>query len=245
MRSFEVFLLLLRHISNNQSFKTMKKNTFILSVAIGAMTLAGCGSQNNTWTQIGTQVLTDVLLGTTGTTNGTDAAAAGDAIGNILGSVLNNNSRPTQQQIIGSWKYVQPGCAFTSDKLLAQAGGEVVASQIKKKVEPTFQKIGIRSSNTNVTFNQDNTFQATFAGKSFSGNYTYDEATGKVTMQGLLLNINAYIKRNSNGIALLFESSKLLTFLQAVSALSGNSSIQTVGEISKSYDGLRLGFDFN
>ena len=160
----------------------MKKTTFLLSVMMGAATLTGCGTQNNdALTQIGTQVLTDVLLGTTGTTNGSGAAAAGDAIGNILGSVLNNNSRPTKQQIIGSWKYLQPGCAFTSDKLLAQAGGEVIASQIKKKLEPTYKTIGIKNSNTSVTFNQDNTFQASFAGKSFSGNFTFDEATGKVT----------------------------------------------------------------
>jgi hypothetical protein len=223
----------------------MKKTTFLLSVMMGAATLTGCGTQNNDQlTQIGTQVLTDVLLGTTGTTNGSGAAATGDAIGNILGSVLNGNSRPTKQQIIGSWKYLQPGCAFTSDKLLAQAGGEVIASQIKKKLEPTYKTIGIKSSNTSVTFKQDNTFQASFAGKSFSGNFTFDEATGKVTMQGLLLTINAYVKRNTNGIALLFESSKLLTLLQTISALSGNASMQTVGDISKSYDGLRLGFDF-
>ncbi len=223
----------------------MKKTTFLLSVMMGAATLTGCGTQNNdALTQIGTQVLTDVLLGTTGTTNGSGAAAAGDAIGNILGSVLNGNSRPTKQQIIGSWKYLQPGCAFTSDKLLAQAGGEVIASQIKKKLEPTYKTIGIKNSNTSVTFNQDNTFQASFAGKSFSGNYTFDEATGKVTMQGLLLTINGYLKRNTNGIALLFESTKLLTLLQTISALSGNASMQTVCDISKSYDGLRLGFDF-
>ena len=95
-----------------------------------------------------------------------------------------------------------------------------------------------------IIFNQDGTFSAKFAGTGMSGNYTFDEATSKVTMQGMLLTINAYIKRNSNGIALLFESSKLLSLLQAVSALSGNSTIQTVGELSKNYDGLRLGFDF-
>ena len=119
-----------------------------------------------------------------------------------------------------------------------------MAAQIKSKLASTYQGIGVKSSNTSVTFNQDGTFSAKFAGTGMSGNYTFDEATSKVTMQGMLLTINAYIKRNSNGIALLFESSKLLSLLQAVSALSGNSTIQTVGELSKNYDGLRLGFDF-
>ena len=210
-------------------------------MAADAMMLTSCGSTNNTWGQIGQQVLNDVLVGTTGSA-ATEVAT--DAIGNILGSVINGSTKPTKQQLIGSWTYSEPGCAFTSDKLLAQAGGEMVASQIKSKLDPTYQKIGIKSGNTKISFAENGTFSSTFAGKSFSGNYTYDEATAKITLQGMLLNINCYAKRNSNGLAILFESSKLLTLLQTMSALSGNSSLQTVGEISKSYDGLRLGFDF-
>ena len=224
----------------------MKKLTFFCSLAVSAMMLTGCGSQNSALTQIGTQVLSDVLLGTNtaGTTAGTTVQDATGALGNILGSVLGGTAKPTKQQIIGSWTYFQPGCAFTSDQLLAQAGGEVVAAQIKSKLASTYQSIGVKPANTKVTFNQDGTFSAQFAGTGMSGNYTFDEATSKVTMQGMLLTINCYAKRNSNGIALLFESSKLLTLLQTVSALSGNTTVQTVGEISKSYDGLRLGFDF-
>ena len=222
--------------------KTMKKKSLFLSVAVAAM-MAGCGT-NSTLTQVGTQVLTDVLLGTTGTSNGTVAANAGGALGNILTSVLGGSAIPTQKQLIGSWSYSQPGCAFTSDKLLAQAGGEVVAAEIKSKLQPTFQTIGIRSNNTSVTFNENKTFSASFAGTRFSGNYTYNESTSQVTLQGTLLNISCYAKRNSDGIALLFESSKLLTLLQTLSALSGNASLQTIGDLSKSYDGLRIGFDF-
>ncbi len=225
----------------------MKKKTLLLSVALGATMLAGCGSQNSTLSQIGTQVLTDVLMGATGTTTTTDGSAAsqaGGALGNILSSVLGGNTKPTLQQIIGSWKYSQPGCAFTSEKLLAQAGGEVVAAEIKSKLQPTYQKLGVKQGNTSLVLKEDKTFSASFAGKSFSGTYTFDEGSSKITLQGMLLTINGYMKRNSDGVALLFESSKLLTLLQTVSALSGSTSVQAVGEISKSYDGLRLGFDF-
>ena len=150
----------------------------------------------------------------------------------------------TENDLVGSWTYSGPGCAFTSQQLLAQAGGEVIATQIKTKMEPTLTKVGVKSSNTNVTFNSDKTFSATFAGKSLSGTYTYDSATSKVVMSTLLLNINCYAKKNSNGIGLLFESSKLLTLLQTMSAMSGNSTAQTIGDLSKNYDGLRMGFDF-
>lgn len=217
----------------------MKKNTFFCSLAMAATVLTGCGTQ-------GSQVLSDVLMGSN--SGGVIGAVTGqggiDALGNVIASVLGVSTRPTKQQLIGSWTYAQPGCAFMSDQLLAQAGGEVVAAQIKAKLAPYYQSIGVSSSNTMVTFKQDGSFTSKFAGMSFNGNYTFDENSGMVTMKGLLLTINAYAKRNVDGIALLFESSKLLTLLQTVSAMSGNVSIQSVGELSKSYNGLRLGFDF-
>ena len=226
----------------------MKKTFLFGSLALSALMVTGCGTQNSALTQIGTQVLTDVLMGTntagTGTGTGTATATDGGVLGNILGSVLGVDTRPTKQQIIGSWTYSQPGCAFTSDKLLAQAGGEVVAAQIKQKVAPTYQTLGVDSGSTSMTLKEDGTFAAKFADTPFNGNYTYDEASSKITLKGMLITLNGYVKRNSDGIALLFESSKLLQLLQTMSALSGNTSVQAVGEISKSYDGLRLGFDF-
>ena len=84
---------------------------------------------------------------------------------------------------------------------------------------------------------------AKVAGKNWSGKYTFDEAQSKITMSGILINVNCYAKRNVDGIGLLFESSKLLSLLQTMSALSGNQTLQTIGELSKSYDGLRMGFD--
>jgi len=214
----------------------MKK--VILSMAAAALMLVGCGT-NGTLGQLGTAVLGEVINSQTGSTN----ANSGQTIGNILQSVLGLGATMTQQNLIGTWSYSQPGCAFTSEKLLAQAGGEVVASQIKSKLAPSFKSIGIKSSNTKMTFKEDGTFSATIAGKSFSGNYTFDESTSKITMQGMLLTINCYAKKNSDGIAILFESSKLLSLLQTLSALSGNTSLSTVGDLAKSYDGLRLGFD--
>ena len=134
--------------------------------------------------------------------------------------------------------------AFTSDNLLAQAGGEVAATTIKQKVLPVYQKVGIKSSNTQMQFKEDGTFVAVIAGKQLSGNYTFDAKTSQVVLQTLLFNMTCYAKRNSDGIALLFESTKLLTLLQTMSALSGNSTLGTIGDLSKNYDGLRLGFDF-
>ncbi|MBQ8711238.1 MAG: DUF4923 family protein [Prevotella sp.] len=210
-----------------------KMKSFALAAA--TMMLAACGTMGTTGS--GSQsgnilgaVLTDVLQGGT--------------ISNVITSVIGAQT-VTKANLIGSWRYTSPGCAFTSEKLLAKAVGEVAAAQIRTKVQPYYQQIGISSSNTYITFNEDGTYSAQFRGTPMSGNWTFDEKTYKVTLQGMLLNINCYAKRNANGIGLLFEAKKLLTLLQTMAAMSGNQNVQAVGEISKSYDGVRLGFDFS
>ena len=202
----------------------MKKVKAIVLAAV-AMIVTSCG-------MTGTQgnILGDILQGGT--------------LGNVIISVI-GAQKVTAQDLIGAWNYSGPGCAFTSENLLAKAGGEVAATRIKEKALPYYQQIGITSQNTKITFKQDGTYSATFRGTPMSGKWTYDEASSKVTLQSLLLTINCYAKRNYTGIGLLFESSKLLNILQTMAALSGNQNIQAVGEISKTYDGLRLGFDFS
>lgn len=204
-------------------------------MAIATVLLTACGtlgqtSSSSTSGDILGAVINDVLQGGT--------------LGNVITSVI-GAQKVTSADLIGSWKYSGPGCAFTSEQLLAKAGGEVVAGQIKTKVLPYYQQIGISAQNTYITINQDGTYSASFRGTPMSGRWTYDEASSRMSLQGLLLNLNCYAKRNMNGIALLFDASKLLTLLQTAAAMSGNQNIQTIGDISKSYDGVRLGFDFS
>jgi hypothetical protein len=220
------------------------KKISILLVAACAMMMSSCGtgllnnaqtSTTNTSTaaKSGSSILGDLI----------GAATNGQTVGNVLTSVLGLD-KLTKKSLVGTWTYYQPGCAFTSENLLAQAGGEVAATEVRNKLQPYYQTVGINSATTKIVFNEDGTFQATFAGKSLSGKWTFSEKDYKVTLSTLLLSLNCYAKKNANGIGLLFESTKLLTLLQTISAMSGNKTLQTVGDISKSYNGLRIGFDF-
>ena len=161
---------------------------------------------------------------------------------NAITSVIGLD-KVSAQNLIGSWKYEGPGCAFTSENLLAKAGGEVAAAQIEEKLLPYYQKVNLSASNTFITFNQDGTFSSKIAGTSFSGNYTFDEAKQQIKLQGMFLSINCYTKREMNGISILFEAKKLLNVLQTMAALSGRTDLQTIGDLSKQYDGVRIGFD--
>lgn len=214
------------------------KKTKTFAVAMTILSLTACGTVGQTGTAGSTGAASGSVLGSV-----LSGVLQGGTLGNVITSVI-GAQKVSASDLVGSWTYYGPGCAFTSDQLLAKAGGEVAAGQIRNKVLPYYQQIGISSANTSITFNQDGTYSATFRGTPMSGKWTYDAAESKVTLQGLLLNINCYAKRNSNGIGLLFEASKLLTMLQTMAAMSGNANIQAVGEISKSYDGLRVGFDF-
>ena len=169
-------------------------------------------------------------------------AASGQSLGNILISVIGLD-KPSQAELIGTWRYTQPGVAFTSENLLAKAGGEVAAAKIREELNTYYKQFGVSSSNTVIQFNQDNTFTAKILGKTISGNYTYDQQTCQITLKTLLFTMPAYTKRTVNGMSVLFESKKLLTVLQTVAAISGNATLQTIGDLSTNYNGVRLGFD--
>lgn len=172
------------------------------------------------------------------------AMTNGTGVVNAITSVIGLD-KVSAQTLIGTWQYRNPGCAFTSENLLAKAGGEVAAVQIEEKLLPYYQQVGISANNTMITFNQDGTFSSRICGTPFSGRYTFDEATQKITLKGLLLTVNCYTKREMNGISILFEGKKLLSLLQTLAAFSGNQNLETVSEISKNYDGVRVGFDIN
>ena len=71
----------------------------------------------------------------------------------------------------------------------------------------------------------------------------YDPTNAQITLKTLLFSVNAYVKRSAVGMALLFESKKLLSILQTIATISGNGTLQTIGDLSTNYDGVRLGFD--
>ena len=186
---------------------------------------------------------------TTGATSSATAATAATttSIGSIISGLLNN--------VIGSgtfskadlcahtWKYSKPGCAFTSENLLAKAGGEIAANKVEEKLSTYYNKFGFNSSNTQFTFTTDGNFSAQIDGKPWQGTYTFDEKTHAIHLKGLLLSASGYATKTTNGISLLFDQKKLLNLIKMLSAFKGSSTLSAVGTIANSYDGMRVGFE--
>ena len=189
--------------------------------------------------KIGMTILCCLLLFSCGNLG---SMMSGTGVINAVSSVIGLD-KVRAQDLIGAWNYSGPGCAFMSENLLAKAGGEMAAVQIEEKLLPYYQQVGISAANTSITFSENGTFSARIAGTPLSGSYTFDEATQQIKLKTLLLSMNCYAKKELSGISILFEANKLLTILQTMSALSGNKDMQTIGEISKNYDGVRIGFD--
>ena len=187
--------------------------------------------------------------GTTGATSSATSATAATttSIGSIISGLLNN--------VIGSgtfskadlcahtWKYSKPGCAFTSENLLAKAGGEIAANKVEEKLSTYYNKFGFNSSNTQFTFTTDGNFSAQIDGKPWQGTYTFDEKTHAIQLKGLLLSASGYATKTTNGISLLFDQKKLLNLIKALSAFKGSSTLSAVGSIANNYDGMQVGFE--
>lgn len=232
---------------------TAKKSTASASTASAAPTTSSSASAATTTTANNTSATVNsaatvagvlgAILGGSNAGNGSNSSSnAGSIINGILNNVIGSGTFK-QADLCHTWKYSKPGCAFSSENLLAKAGGEIAASKVENKLEGYYKKFGFSSSNTYFTFNTDGTFSAKIDGKAWNGTYTFDEKTHAIQLKGLLLSASGYATKTTNGISLLFDQKKLLNLIKALSAFKGSSTLSAVGSIANNYDGMRVGFE--
>jgi len=233
---------------------TAKKSTASASTASAATTTSSSSvsaatntTANNTSATVNSAAtvagVLGAILGGSNAGNGSNSSSnAGSIINGILNNVIGSGTFK-QADLCHTWKYSKPGCAFTSENLLAKAGGEIAASKVENKLEGYYKKFGFSSSNTYFTFNTDGTFSAKIDGKAWNGTYTFDEKTHAIQLKGLLLSASGYATKTTNGISLLFDQKKLLNLIKALSAFKGSSTLSAVGSIANNYDGMQVGFE--
>lgn len=186
-----------------------------------------------------------VVAGVLGGLLGGGTTTGSSIINGILNNVIGSATFSQADLCAHTWKYSKPGCAFTSENLLAKAGGEIAASKIEEELSKYYSKFGFSNSNTYFTFKTDGTFAAKIDGKSWNGTYTFDEKTHAIQLKGLLLSASGFATRTANGISLLFEQKKLLTLVKTLSKLNltGSTTMSAVSSIVDNYDGVRIGFE--
>ena len=230
------------------------KNFKAISVALLATTLSfmSCGfgpqgtttgsTNNNAALETGVGVLGALLGGATGSNTTGDLTSS--LLTGVIGSLMNNTQSGS---IIGTWVYAEPSVEFTSENLLAQAGGMIAANQAVNKLTPYYEKVGIKPGTFTMTFNQDNTCIITIAGKTQQANYTYDQNAHTLRITGQVIGLSfgtAYATISSTQMSLTLDSSKLLDVAKNVSSKSQNSTVNAISSIASAFNGMKTGFKF-
>lgn len=226
--------------------KTTSSSTATSSAAASTPTTSTSTSATTNSGYSAGSVVAGVLGGLLGGGTTTGSSSTGSIIINgILNNVIGSATFSQADLCAHTWKYSKPGCAFTSENLLAKAGGEIAASKIEEDLSKYYSKFGFSKSNTYFTFKTDGTFAAKIDGKSWNGTYTFDEKTHAIQLKGLLLSASGFATRTANGISLLFEQKKLLTLVKTLSKLNltGSTTMSAVSSIVDNYDGVRIGFE--
>lgn len=217
-------------------------NTTAATTTTAATATSNAAASTSTTSNAGSAIA-GILGAVLGGSSNSSSSAGSSIINGILNNVIGSGTFSKQDLCAHTWKYSKPGCAFTSENLLAKAGGEIAANKVEEKLGEYYSKFGFSGSNTYFTFKTDGTFAAKIDGKSWQGNYTFDEKTHAIQMKGLLLSMSGYATKTTNGISLLFDQKKLLNLIKTMGALKGSSTLSAIGTIANNYDGMRVGFE--
>lgn len=164
----------------------------------------------------------------------------------VAGAVI-NKATGESNSIVGTWTYAGPDCKFTSDNLLAKAGGEVAAKKVEEKMSGVFNLLGFKEGSS-YTFNADSTYTAKVGNRTTQGTYSYNPDTKELTMKTRLgIKTNVTVSKGLTGetMSLLFKADKLMSLAQnitgAIAGKSSNSAVSTATSLLNEYDGLQLG----
>ena len=228
--------------STKKTTSAASNTTAATATTTAATTTSNAATSTSATSNAGSAVA-GILGAVLGGNSNSSSSAGSSIINGILNNVIGSGTFSKQDLCAHTWKYSKPGCAFTSENLLAKAGGEIAANKVEEKLGEYYSKFGFSGSNTYFTFKTDGTFAAKIDGKSWQGNYTFDEKTHAIQMKGLLLSMSGYATKTTNGISLLFDQTKLLNLIKTMSALKGSSTLSAIGTIANNYDGMRVGFE--
>ncbi len=234
---------------DEQKHKTMRRtNTLIAALCVGAAALTACGGMGtSTGSTAGTGASTTgallgALLGGGSSATTSTAINAGTLISGIIGQLTDNTSAAS---IVGTWDYKEPSVQFESNDFLAQAGGTVASSALVKKMDTQYRKLGITPGKFSITFSENGTCTYEMGDKTYTGSYTYNSSTHKITIHGELLQLgSAYATISSGNLALTFDSTKLLNVAQSLAKSSQNTTLTTLSSLSSSFSGMKTGFLF-
>lgn len=199
--------------------------------------------------------ITDLLKGAASALKGgsdqSDDSSSSTALSGLKGVVegLITKSDLSESDLVGSWEYSAPAVAFESDNFLQEAGGAAASGIITDKLAPYYEKAGI--TDLTATFNDDGSFSFQLRRLTLSGTYEKDtasetgdfnfnfKAAGKIPVG----NFKAHVEKVGTKLTITFDVSKLITLVNTIANVSGQSTLKSVASVLNSYEGMNCGFE--
>lgn len=163
-------------------------------------------------------------------------------------SAISNISRDNAGKLEGTWIYSGADIEFSSDNILAQAGGKLTSAKIEKSINSTLNKYGIAPNKLSLTFGKDSTYTGLYSNHTTKGTYLYSK--GKLILKpsaysGKTITTNAAA---GNTLKITCDANKVLSLAQMIgSKVAGqtqNSTLAIISQLSKNYKGMKVGLKF-
>lgn len=176
---------------------------------------------------------------------GSDSGSSdiGNALGGLVSGLLGND-KISPESMVGTWTYVSPAVCFQSDNFLQKAGGAAAAGTIEGKLEPYFKRFGL--DKLEMTIDKDLNFTMKSGKLQATGTITIADkevyfnfsAMGKINLG----KIRTYVTQSGSSMSVMFDVSKLMSVVKAVSSITGSTTVSAATKLLESYDGICAGF---
>lgn len=169
--------------------------------------------------------------------------AATTAVDKVTGGKL------TAATIYGTWRYAEPGIKLSSnDNALSDIAASAATTSIQQKMATYYEKVGIKPGACSFVFKEDGTFTSTFGQRTSGGTFTFNAESNQLVLKyetGLLKlgAINAFAYMSGGDLQILFPMDNLLKVLTSLGSASG--TLSTITSLLKSYDSIKIGFEFS
>ncbi len=157
-------------------------------------------------------------------------------------SDLFSGKKATKEKLVGTWVYKEPAVVLSSSNILKDAGGKVASSATEKELKEEFEKLGITEGCITMVFDEDDKFTQEFSGKTMKGTYSVDDGEISLKYGGLLSQFGFNTELDGKHLLIVMDATKLLSLVNALGKLSGNSLLSSATSLLNSMDGLECGF---
>ncbi len=157
----------------------------------------------------------------------------------------------TAKDLAGTWITNAPAVLFKSNDAMQNAGGVALSKVVEKKLLPLYSKIGVDKAV--MVIDAEGNFTLTVKGHDIKGvlvdmeGNLFEMKLGQADVANKLGKDSQLIltaEKNTKGLALATDASKLVEILNKISSKTDKKSIKAAMNVLNSYDQVCIGYRF-